>query len=117
MKSSRIVEALGALAQETRLAVFRLLVQAGPEGLAVGEIAARVDVPAPTLSFHLRTLAQADLVTSRREGRSLLYSANYRRIEAVLAFLTEKCCTGGAAQPRARKTQARARTAAQAARR
>jgi DNA-binding transcriptional ArsR family regulator len=103
MESRRVIEALGALAQETRLGVFRLLVQAGPEGLAAGEIAARLDVPAPTLSFHLRSLAHADLVSSRREGRSLFYSANYGHFEDLLGFLTDKCCTGGAARstPRA----------------
>ncbi len=111
MRSSDVVIQLAALAQETRLAVFRLLVQAGPEGLAAGEVAAKVGVPSTTLSFHLRALLHADLVSSRREGRSLFYTASYGRFEALLAFLTDKCCTQSPA-PRRR----RARTATQVAR-
>ena len=113
MKSNEVVGALAALAQETRLAAFRLLVQAGPEGLSAGEVASRLGVPSPTLSFHLRALLHARLVSARREGRSLLYSASYGRFQALLAFLTDKCCTGSpAARPRARRRTARARTAA-----
>jgi DNA-binding transcriptional ArsR family regulator len=88
------VLALGALAQEHRLAVFRLLVQSGPEGLSVGQIAERLGLPGTTLSFHLKELKQADLVTFRREGRSLIYSAEFSMMNALLAFLTENCCQG-----------------------
>ena len=84
--------ALGALAQESRLAVFRLLVQRGPRGLAAGEIAERLGIPAPTLSFHLAQLGHASLVRSRREGRSIIYAADYEGMQRVMAFLTEHCC-------------------------
>jgi DNA-binding transcriptional ArsR family regulator len=94
MKQKNALTALAALAQDTRLAVFRHLVVAGPEGSAAGDIAQAVKVPAPTLSFHLKELEQARLVTSRRESRSIIYSANYERMRALLAFLMEDCCRG-----------------------
>ncbi len=94
MKSSIAIGALAALAQETRLAIFRLLVRQGPEGLAAGTIAERLDIPAPTMSFHLAQLSRAGLVTSRREGRSILYAADYRGMNALLTYLTEDCCQG-----------------------
>ena len=92
METKHAVAALGAMAQETRLEALRLLVQAGPGGLAAGEIARRLDVPAPTLSFHLRALLHAGLVTSSRDGRSLVYAADYPRLKSLVAFLSENCC-------------------------
>jgi ArsR family transcriptional regulator, arsenate/arsenite/antimonite-responsive transcriptional repressor len=94
MEPKQAVEALGALAQDSRLQVYRLLVQAGPEGLAASEIADRLGIPANTLSFHLKTLSHADLVHSRQEGRFVYYSTNYDQMNALLGFLTENCCAG-----------------------
>ena len=88
------VATLSALAQESRLAVFRLLVQAGPAGLAAGDIADNLDIPAATLSFHLRQLSQAGLVQGRRAGRSIIYSADYRTMEGLIGYLTQNCCAG-----------------------
>lgn len=88
--------ALGALAQESRLAVFRLLVRRGPAGLAAGEISERVGVPPTTLSFHLAQLSRSGLVTSRREGRSILYAADYGGMQTLLSFLVDNCCRDGA---------------------
>jgi len=90
------VAALGALAQDTRLDIFRLLVQAGPEGMPAGQIGELLGLPGATLSFHLNQLKQADLVTFRREGRSLIYLAEYGTMNALLAYLTENCCQGDA---------------------
>lgn len=94
MKITDATGKLGALAHDTRLAVFRLLVEAGPEGLPAGEIARRLDVPPPTLSFHLRDLADAGLAVHRRDGRSILYAADYEAMNALMAFLTANCCGG-----------------------
>jgi ArsR family transcriptional regulator len=94
MKKSTAVAALGALAQETRLEIFRLLVQKGPDGLAAGEIGDRLGLPSPTLSFHLNQLRFAALVTSRRVSRSIIYSANFKAMTSLLAYLTENCCGG-----------------------
>lgn len=88
------VEALAALAQTTRLAVFRLLVREGPGGVAAGEIAARLAIPAPTLSHHLGQLRGAGLVTSRRVHKQIFYAADLDGIRALLAYLTEDCCQG-----------------------
>jgi DNA-binding transcriptional ArsR family regulator len=94
------VAKLGALAQESRLAVFRLLVEAGRAGLPAGAIGDRLGLPGPTLSFHLAQLKQAGLIACRREGRSLIYAADYAAMNALLAFLTENCCAGsGCAAP------------------
>jgi ArsR family transcriptional regulator, arsenate/arsenite/antimonite-responsive transcriptional repressor len=101
MESNDAVEALGALAQDSRLQVYRLLVQAGPEGLAASDIAERLGVPANTLSFHLKILSHADLVLSRQEGRFIYYSANYEQMNALLGFLTENCCGGRSCMPAA----------------
>ena len=90
------VAALAALAQPTRLEVFRLLVQRGPAGLPAGRIAQRLEVPAPTLSFHLAQLSQAGLVRSQRQGRSVVYAADYEGMARLMAYLTENCCAGGA---------------------
>lgn len=92
MKKSNVIGALGALAQETRLEIFRLLVQKGPEGLPAGEIGERLGQPSPTLSFHLNQLRFAGLVTSRRKSRLIIYSANYKAMNDLLAYLTENCC-------------------------
>jgi ArsR family transcriptional regulator, arsenate/arsenite/antimonite-responsive transcriptional repressor len=94
VKSKAAIESLAALAQETRLAIFRLLVREGPEGLPAGAIAERLDIPAPTMSFHLTQLNRAGLVNSRRDGRSIIYAANYRGMNALLTYLTEDCCQG-----------------------
>ena len=95
MNARNAVEALAALAQESRLAVYRLLVKRGPEGFAAGEIAERLDIAGPTLSFHLKALNHADLVLVRREGRFLYYSANFERMNELVAYLTENCCGQG----------------------
>lgn len=92
MKKSSVVAALGALAQETRLDIFRLLIQKGPQGLPAGDIGERLGLPAPTLSFHLNQLRYAGLVRSRRESRSIIYTANYKTMNSLLMFLTENCC-------------------------
>ena len=97
MESDNVVRALGALAQEHRLALFRLLVQAGPEGLAAGVIAEALGVPASSLSFHLAQLSNAGLIGQRRAGRSLIYTADYAAMNALVGFLTENCCGGGVA--------------------
>jgi DNA-binding transcriptional ArsR family regulator len=94
MKKSNVVAALGALAQETRLDIFRMLVQKGPEGLPAGEIGSRLGQPSPTMSFHLNQLRFAGLVSSRRESRSIIYSANFKGMTDLLAYLTENCCGG-----------------------
>ena len=94
MESSDAVIALAALAQGTRLDIFRLLVRAGTDGISAGGIGERLDLPAPTLSFHLNHLRHAGLVTFRREGRSLIYEAEYGAMDALLAYLTENCCQG-----------------------
>jgi DNA-binding transcriptional ArsR family regulator len=92
MKSKNAVRMLAALAQEHRLAIYRLLVKRGPDGCAAGDIAARMAIPAPTLSFHLKALAHAELIDMRRVGRFLYYSANFPGINELVAFLTENCC-------------------------
>lgn len=97
MKQASAIEALKALAHDTRLAAYRLLVQAGPEGLAVGEVGDRLKLPAPTLSSHLNVLRHAGLVRDMREGRSIRCRADYARMDALLGFLTEKCCGNAAA--------------------
>ena len=94
MKKSTVVVALGALAQENRLDILRLLMQKGSEGLRAGEIGARLGLPSPTLSFHLNQLRFAGLVRSRRESRSIIYSANFKTMNGLLGYLTENCCGG-----------------------
>ena len=92
METADAALALAAMAQETRLGALRLLVQAGPRGLAAGEITRRLEVPAPTLSFHLRALLHAGLVRATRDGRSLYYAADYARLRGLVDFLGESCC-------------------------
>jgi ArsR family transcriptional regulator, arsenate/arsenite/antimonite-responsive transcriptional repressor len=96
MEKKSAVAALAALAQDSRLDIFRLLVQVGPEGLPAGGIGERLALPAATLSFHLSQLKQAGLVAFRREGRSLIYAAEYAAMNGLLAYLTENCCQGDA---------------------
>ena len=92
MKKSEALAALAALAQETRLDVYRLLVQAGGDGMAAGKIGEELGLPSATLAFHLKELKYAGLVTFTREGRSLIYAAIYPTMNALLAFLAENCC-------------------------
>lgn len=94
MKSKAAIEALSALAHEGRLGVFRMLVKAGPGGMPAGEIARRLDVPPNSLSANLNVLSHAGLVESRREGRSIIYSACYERMTQLLGYLMEDCCNG-----------------------
>ena len=94
METKAAVTALAALAQETRLAVFLLLVEAGPEGVPAGAIGERLGVPPATLSFHLKELSHAALVTSRQEGRFVYYAADFEHMAALMSFLTQNCCKG-----------------------
>jgi DNA-binding transcriptional ArsR family regulator len=94
MNNAIAVRQLASLAQESRLSLFRLLVQAGEAGLAAGQIAEQLGVPASTLSFHLKELSHANLIQGRQEGRFVYYTADYAAMEALLAFLTETCCDG-----------------------
>ena len=94
MDTKNAVVILSSLAQEARLEIFRLLVQAGTQGLAAGDIAARLDMPASTLSFHLKELAHAGLVKPLQSGRFIYYSAAFDVMNGLLAFLTENCCAG-----------------------
>lgn len=93
VKAEDVVLALGALAQDSRLAIYRLLVKRGVDGYSPSDIAAKLGVPAPTLSFHLKELQRAGLIGSRREGRFLYYNANFERMRSLIGFLTEKCCS------------------------
>jgi DNA-binding transcriptional ArsR family regulator len=93
------VTALSALAQEHRLALFRLLVQAGEEGMAAGAIAEALDIPASSLSFHLGQLSKAALITHERRHRSLIYRADYGSMNALMAYLMENCCAGSVCHP------------------
>ena len=94
MESEDAVHALAAPAQASRLAVYRLLVEAGPDGLAASDIAERIGSPANTLSFHLKSLSHARLVTARQQGRFIYYAANFARMGELIAFLTQDCCGG-----------------------
>ena len=94
MGSTQVIRALAALAQEHRLASFRLLVQAGADGMAAGAIAEALGVPASSMSFHLAQLANAGLITSQRHSRSIIYAADYAAMNALMGYLTENCCGG-----------------------
>lgn len=94
MENQTAVRALAALAQEHRLAVFRLLVQAGSEGMAAGAIADALGVPASSMSFHLAQLTNAGLIVQRRQSRSLIYTADYAAMSGLMTYLTENCCGG-----------------------
>lgn len=111
MEIKSAVTGLSALGHEGRLAIFRLLVQAGPEGLAAGEIARRVEMPPSTLSANLTVLGGAGLVASRREGRSIIYAADFSAMADLLGFLMDDCC-GGAPEICAPLTEVLARTKA-----
>lgn len=93
MKEKPAIVALSALASEARLSVFRLLVKRGPQGFTPSELADRLKIPAPTLSFHLKELLRAQLIMSRRDGRNLFYSPDFERMNSLVDFLTENCCT------------------------
>ena len=99
MKSEKAVGALGALAQEHRLALFRLLVQAGQQGMAAGAIAEALAIPNSSLSFHLAHLQRVGLIAQRRDGRSLIYSADYAAMDRLVAYLMENCCGGADCAP------------------
>ncbi|STQ91553.1 ArsR/SmtB family transcription factor [Iodobacter fluviatilis] len=99
MNTKTAVTLLAALAQDTRLAIYRLLVQEGPEGLAVGQIGERLEVANATLSFHLKELTHAGLINRRQDGRFIYYSANYEQMNNLLCFMTENCCRGQACAP------------------
>ena len=96
MEENEVIRALAALAHELRLRVFRMLVVAGPGGLTPGAIAGELEIPNATLSFHLKELMHAGLVTQQRDGRSLIYRTAFERMNALLGFLTENCCQGEA---------------------
>ena len=94
METKSAVTALAALAQETRLSIFRLLIECGPEGMPAGEVGEKLDVPPATLSFHLKELSHAGLVTSRQAGRFVYYAAHFEHMAALMTFLTQNCCRG-----------------------
>lgn len=95
MKQQDVIAALAALAQDSRLSIYRLLVKRGPDGFAAGEISGRLKIAGPSLSFHLKELSRAGLVTARRDGRFIHYSANFEQMNNLVAFLTENCCGHG----------------------
>lgn len=99
MEISSAVNLLGALAQESRLSVFRLLVEAGPQGLSAGEISEELGIPASTLSFHLKDLNHAGLLDSERQGRSIIYRANYAAMNDLLQFMQHNCCQRSGGKP------------------
>lgn len=99
METKMAISALAALAQDSRLAVFRLLVQAGPAGMAASKIADQLSVPSSSLSFHLKELTHAGLIVPRQSGRFIIYSANFATMNALVAFLTESCCGGNPCTP------------------
>src|SRR5271166_58483 len=96
MDASQAVQALGALAHDTRLALFRMLVERGPDGLSAGVIAERLGVPPSSLTFHVQHLHRAGLITQRRVGRQLIYAADYAAMNGLVGFLTENCCRDAA---------------------
>lgn len=94
MKSAQVVKALSALAQPTRLAIFRLLVACGPGGMAAGQVSEKLKVSPATMSFHFKTLSHAGLIESRQDGRFVYYAANFVAMNSIVAYLTENCCAG-----------------------
>ena len=94
METMNVIVALAALAQESRLSIFRLLVQTGPQGMAATKIAEQLSIPPSSLSFHLKELVHADLIMSRQEGRFVIYAAHIDGMNALIGFLTENCCGG-----------------------
>lgn len=107
METETVLAALAALAQETRLAIFRQLVQAGPAGLAAGKIAEQLAVPPSSLSFHLKELSHAGLVASRQSGRFVIYCADFATMHGVIGYLSENCCGGAPCAPDASKPSGR----------
>lgn len=101
MESTQAVQALSALAQDTRLGIYRLLVQAGPEGMAAGAIGEKLALAPATLSFHLAGLTRAGLARSRQDGRFVIYSADFQAMSALVGFLSENCCGGRECSPKA----------------
>ena len=99
---TQAVDALSALAQASRLGIYRLLVEAGLHGMAAGKIGEKMELPPATLSFHLAHLARAGLARSRQEGRFVIYSADFRNMNALVGYLTENCCGGRSCAPSAR---------------
>lgn len=99
METKDAIGALAALAQDSRLAVFRLLVQVGPAGLAATKIAEQLQIPQSSLSFHLKELTHADLIVPRQDGRFVIYSANFTTMNCLMAFLTASCCGGNPCSP------------------
>jgi len=99
MDTKLALSALSSLAQESRLAIFRALVEAGPNGLPAGQISEMTGIPPSSLSFHLKELAHADMVGARQEGRFIIYTANFATMNALIAFLTENCCGGNPCLP------------------
>jgi ArsR family transcriptional regulator len=106
METAQIIDALAALAHDTRLKVFRLLVEAGPAGLPAGQVGDTLGLPPATLSFHLAHLSRAGLVQGRQDGRFVIYSADFHNMTRLVAYLTENCCGGKACAPAAAKTTA-----------
>ncbi|TXF97444.1 ArsR/SmtB family transcription factor [Massilia arenae] len=94
METKQVLAALAALAQESRLAIFRLLIQAGPAGLPAGKVGEELGISSSALSFHLKELVHAGLVTARQEGRFVIYTAQFDTMSALVGFLTENCCAG-----------------------
>ena len=99
METKSAISALASLAQGSRLSIFRALVQGGPDGLAAGKISEATGIPPSSLSFHLKELTHAGMVTSRQEGRFIIYAANFDAMNALIAFLTENCCGGKSCAP------------------
>ena len=99
METKQAIAALAAIAQESRLAVFRLLVQAGPEGMIASKISEQLEIPPSSLSFHLKELSHAGMVNVRQDGRFMIYSANFDTMNSLLGFLTENCCGGAPCAP------------------
>lgn len=99
MDTKQVITALAALAQESRLAVFRLLVQLGPEGMAASKIAEQLAIPSSSLSFHLKELSHAELIIARQDGRFIIYTANFNRMTELMTFLTDSCCGGNPCTP------------------
>ena len=115
MEAKQAIDALGALAQESRLKIYRLLVEAGPEGIAAGSIGEKLGLPPATLSFHLAGLSRAGLARGRQEGRFVIYSADFQNMNAHVGYLTENCCGGQACAPSARPVVVRGKRARQRA--
>ena len=120
METTHAVTALAALAHQSRLSIFRLLVEAGPDGLPAGVIGEKLKIPPATLSFHLANLAHAKLIQNRQEGRFVIYSTDFENMNTLVAYLTENCCTGATCRPaacapaRASRTTRRRRATAKA---